>query len=179
MISLACLKSHALFGGLTDEELEKIKTFLKKFTFKGGDTIIREGESGGDLYFIIQGSVEILKKVNMDAGESSAPDNGNENSELQNERIAVLKEGDTFGEMELIDIQPRAATVKALEPTVTLILSNMDLYQIQKWNLQTYTIIIMNLAREISRRLRKMDDLMASTLFYRHKDDINGNYSRC
>ena len=63
--------------------------------------------------------------------------------------------------MELIDIQPRAATVKAIKKTQVLTLSRKDLYSISKWDLQTFTFIIMNLAREVSRRLRKMDDNFA------------------
>jgi CRP/FNR family transcriptional regulator, cyclic AMP receptor protein len=161
MISTIFLKSHALFGGLTDVELDKIMGFMQEKTFSTAEIIITEGESGGTLYFITQGSVEILKRV-------ICSETGNQQSYY--EQIAVLKEGDTFGEMELIDIQPRAATVKALEPTATLTLSSLDLYKIQKWNMQTYTMIILNLAREISRRLRKMDELVASTLFHGHKN---------
>ena len=161
MIRNDFLQNHALFGGLTEEELTEIKKYLHEKNFKKGDIIIVEGESGGQLYFITRGSVEILKRVNQDEVGSQRP---------CDECIATLKAGDAFGEMELIDIQPRAATVKALEDTTTLILSNMDLYKIQKWNLQTYTMIILNLAREISRRLRKMDALVASTLFSQHEN---------
>jgi CRP-like cAMP-binding protein len=80
------------------------------------------------------------------------------------QRIATLKVGDTFGEMELIDVQPSIATVRTLEPTNILTLSNMDLYRISKMNLKAYTMIILNLARAISRRLRRMDALVAGSL---------------
>ena len=159
MIGLDLLNCHALFGGLGEEELKVVRTYLKPEHFGPGEVIIAEGESGGKLYFLLSGSVEILKNVKLE---------GPEGNEVKMERIATLKEGDAFGEMELIDIQPRAATVKTLEDTSTVALSNMDLYKIMHWNLKTYTIIVLNLAREISRRLRKMDDLFASTLFSRH-----------
>ena len=67
--------------------------------------------------------------------------------------------------MELIDVQPSVATVRAREETITLILTNGDLYLLEKSSLQTFTMIIMNLAREISRRLRTMDAIAAHTLF--------------
>ena len=67
--------------------------------------------------------------------------------------------------MELIDIQPVVATVRAREDTTVLILSNGDLYRIDQDDLPTFTMIIMNLAREISRRLRVMDTLAAQSLF--------------
>jgi CRP/FNR family cyclic AMP-dependent transcriptional regulator len=81
------------------------------------------------------------------------------------QRIATLEVGDTFGEMELLDVQPCIATVRTLEPTSVLTLSNMNLYRISKMNLKTYTMIILNLARAISRRLRRMDALVAGSLF--------------
>lgn len=152
MVSLKFLREHALFGGIMDKDLRKIRDLFQEGHFLKGETIINEGESGDRLYFIKSGSVEILKKVSAPAGEVE-------------EKIAVLGKGDTFGEMEIIDIQPRVATVKALTSAITLSLSNKDLYVISKWNLETFTLIIMNLAREISRRLRRMDALVASSLF--------------
>ncbi|MFO7864625.1 MAG: hypothetical protein R6U85_11530, partial [Salinivirgaceae bacterium] len=59
--------------------------------------------------------------------------------------------------------QPCAATVRALEPTDTLSLSNRDLYKVSKLDMKTYALLVMNLAREISRRLRHMDDMIAGT----------------
>lgn len=159
MVSKKFLRTNALFGGLMDDELDKLISYLKEESFSKGEDIIKEGETGGCLYFIVSGAVKILKNVEDEDGE------------VRRETIAYLKTGDTFGEMELIDIQGRAATVQAMEDTITVTLSNMDLYHIQQWRLQTYTMIIMNLAREISRRLRKMDALVASSIFHEHKRD--------
>ena len=74
-------------------------------------------------------------------------------------RIAVLGVGDVFGEMELIDMQRRSATVRALEAVSVLALSNGDLFRIYESDLPTFTLIVLNLARELSRRLRSIDDL--------------------
>jgi len=152
------LQSHSLFGGILDDQLEEIRPFLTEKRFPKGATIIREGEEGDCLYFICEGSVEILKDPTP-----------SDDDKLQ--RLAVLGEGDTFGEMELIDIQHRAATVKTLEDVKALTLSNADLYKIYKKNMKTYTMIVLNLARDISRRLRKMDALAASTLYAAHRSD--------
>ena len=146
------LKEHSLFGGISNENLEKISPFLKTVFFAKGEEVIKEGDTDNHLYLIYKGSVEILKKV---------PDSENRNRE----RIAVLGEGDTFGEMELIDIQPRSATVRTLEDTVALTLASSDLHRIAQSDLHTFSFIVMNIAREISRRLRKMDDLVANLLY--------------
>jgi CRP-like cAMP-binding protein len=146
MIDLTALHNHSLFGGITKDEIEKIRPFFQVEKFTKGQFIEKEGKEGDRIYFIVQGSVEILKALIH---------------EEENRRITVLKEGDTFGEMELIDVQPCAASVRALEDTTTLTLTNRGLYEVSKTNLKTFSLLIMNLAREISRRLRKMDDFFA------------------
>lgn len=152
MIKKEFLQSHALFGGVGDEDMEMIMSMLKEEHFPPGVFIIREGEEGDTLHFICSGSVEVLKEV-------AGPD-----GPVQ-ERLAVLSSGDAFGEMELIDIQKRSASVRTLEEVSALTLSNRDVYQIYCRNIKAYTIIIMNLARELSRRLRKMDILLSQALY--------------
>ncbi|MFC1668158.1 cyclic nucleotide-binding domain-containing protein [Chlamydiota bacterium] len=152
MVSIKFLRTHTLFGGISDEKLKVARNFLVEKHFKEDQEIFQEGQSGDDLFLIYSGSVEILKSVPSSGGRIK-------------ERIAVLGEGHTFGEMELIDVQPRSATIRALEKTTVFSLSNRALYHIEQWDLETFTLIILNLAREISRRLRKMDALVASFVF--------------
>ncbi|HWP67943.1 MAG TPA: cyclic nucleotide-binding domain-containing protein, partial [Rectinemataceae bacterium] len=73
--------------------------------------------------------------------------------------IAELSEGETFGEMELIDVMPSIATITALEPLEVVTISNRALYEISKIEPKTFSLMIMNLARDLSRRLRRMDEL--------------------
>jgi CRP-like cAMP-binding protein len=153
MVGIDFLQSHALFGGLSERDLKKVVPLLKEATFSRGTTIITQAEPGDRLYFICKGSVEVVVEMVTPDGPVS-------------KRLAVLGEGDTFGEMELIDIQPRSATVNALEDVEVLELTNMDVHSIYKNDLYVFTMIIMNLAREISRRLRKMDALVASSLYF-------------
>jgi CRP-like cAMP-binding protein len=151
MIGNKFLQSHCLFGGLSEDDLELIKPLMKEEQYGRGEVIVEEGGQGDRVYFICEGSVEILKKVKLSDG-------------IVVQRIATLQVGDTFGEMELLDVQPSIATVRTLEPTYVLTLSNMNLYRLCKMNLKAYTMIILNLARAISRRLRRMDALVAGSL---------------
>lgn len=146
------LQSHALFGGITDSDIEDIILLLEEEHFNKGDFIIREGEDGDMLHFLIEGSVEVVKQ---------RPDD----KENPYQQLAVFGPGDTFGEMELIDIQKRSASVRALEEVSALTLSNMDMYALYHSNLKAYTMIIMNIAREISRRLRAMDRRIEHSLY--------------
>jgi CRP/FNR family transcriptional regulator, cyclic AMP receptor protein len=149
------LYSHSLFGGLTEVELDEIRTHFKEEQYKAGDLILHEGESNNKLYFIISGSVTIVRLRKL----------SNKHGEEETVVLSNFVAGDTFGEMELIDIQPCAASVRADTDTVVYTFTNNDLYQLSKWNHKTHTMIIMNLAREISRRLRVTNELLSYELY--------------
>ena len=71
--------------------------------------------------------------------------------------IGRLGPGDCFGEMALIDLYPRSAGVRAAEDCLALALSNALLYQLYAVDPEPFTLIMMNLARELSRRLRRTE----------------------
>jgi CRP/FNR family cyclic AMP-dependent transcriptional regulator len=142
------LRRCSLFGGLTDAALEHIRALMLRQRFPAGGVILSEGSINDRIYFIEQGRVEISK---------AAPPG----SQSASRHIVDMASGDVFGEMELIDIQPCEASVRAVEETVTLSLSNRDLYLISKYDMKTYALLIMNLARDLSRRLRYTDFLLA------------------
>ena len=153
-ISVEFLKAHTIFAGIPDENLEKFRSYLDIQHFKKGDDILLEGARGDCLYLISAGNVEVLKKVLS-------------KEEIGLERIAILGPGATFGEMEFVDNQPRSATVRALQDTTVLALSGTDIYKVTKADAhaQTFTLIIMNVAAELSRRLRTTDAYYAGSLF--------------
>jgi CRP/FNR family cyclic AMP-dependent transcriptional regulator len=142
------LNRCSLFGGLTDAAIEHISTMMLRQRFAAGGIILSEGSVNDRIYFIEKGRVEITK---------AAPADGTPGSR----HIVDMASGDVFGEMELIDIQPCEATVRAVEETVTLSLSNRDLYLVSKFDMKSYALLIMNLARDLSRRLRHTDFLLA------------------
>jgi len=142
------LRRCSLFGGLTDAALEHIRTLMLRQSFSAGAVILREGSLNDRIYFIEHGKVEIIKA----GAEYGAP---------ITRHIVDMATGDVFGEMELIDIQPCEATVRAVHETVTLSLSNRDLYLVSKSDMKSYALLIMNLARDLSRRLRATDFLLA------------------
>ena len=115
-----------------------------------GTVIVREGDHGDRIYFISHGSVEV-RKHRVTA----------EGSVGQEVVLARLGVGQAFGEMELVDLQPRSSTVAALEPCTLLTLSMRDLLHLHQGHPQILTILVMNLARDLSRRLRKADERIA------------------
>jgi small-conductance mechanosensitive channel/CRP-like cAMP-binding protein len=90
---LAFIKRTDLFATLLDEEMEKVARCLEKLTFAVEETIIRQGQKGDSMFFIEKGRVRIIL----------------ENDGLS-EQLAVLGEGQYFGEMALLTGEARSAT---------------------------------------------------------------------
>ena len=63
--------------------------------------------------------------------------------------------------MEVIDIQTCAASITCLSDVKTVSMSNYSLYKLSKIDIHIYAMLIMNLARDISRRLRATDSMLA------------------
>jgi CRP-like cAMP-binding protein len=147
LISNSFFCKYSLFGGLSDPQLDVVRPYIKEHLFKKGSYILTQGAFNSTVYFIVKGSVSIVKHA-LSHDEDSR-------------KIVSLSEGDAFGEMELIDVQPCAASAIALEETSLVSLDNKDFYLLSKTNLPIYTMMMLNLARDISRRLRRTDELLA------------------
>jgi len=134
------LRNVPIFAGLGDAELIKLSKLLENKKFQAGDVLVREGDLASEMYVIFEGSVRV---------ERERP--GTDTPPLV---ITTLAEGSCFGEMALIDIQPRSASVVAETSGEMEIFHNGDFLQLSEWNIHSFALIVMNIAREISRRLR-------------------------
>jgi CRP-like cAMP-binding protein len=142
------LKNIGLFGALSDEVLEHLARTLTVDTPQVGEVLFREGEAASAMYVVISGEMEVLKrsKTGVEA------------------RVAVLGPSDWFGEMSIVDIQPRSATVRALAPGRLVKITPSELDALYRFDLRSYAIVILNLARELSRRLRVADGIVADLI---------------
>ena len=141
MIDSSVLGQYSLFDGLERKQIEAILPLMEHEVFDAGADIIVEGTHVGKIRFILDGRVAVVKSGII---------------------LNELEEGAVFGEMEVVDIEPAEATVKALATTKVMTLSIDALGDIFETDLKTYSFILMNLARDISRRLRRMDDIAAN-----------------
>jgi CRP-like cAMP-binding protein len=137
MINAQKLQKYSMFGGFSPEEISVITPYMEEESYPLGADITIEGTPNDKVRFILEGRIRVTKRGHT---------------------LAEMGEGEEFGEMEVIDVMPSAATIKALEPTRVLSLSNMSLHAIHKSDPAVFAFLIMNLARDISRRLRKMDE---------------------
>lgn len=150
--STSVLADIGLFGGLSEETLTDFVQKLPIIQLEPGEVVFREGEIGRELYVLLGGEMEVLK------GPRSPRDTGRET------RVAMLGPGDWFGEMSILDVMPRSATVRALALSRLLRLSASDLDALYRKDLKAYSIIVLNIAREMSRRLRVADGILADVM---------------
>jgi len=139
MVHPQVLQKYSLFGGLTEDQIKSILPNMLNETYSPDEFIITEGKPNDKIYFLIEGQVAVIKGDIV---------------------LSKFSEGEAFGEMEVLDVMPAAASVKALTPVTLMSVSNQALRKIYRIDIAAFSLIIMNLARDLSRRLRKMDDKM-------------------
>ncbi len=76
-------------------------------------------------------------------------------------RVAMLGPRDWFGEMSVLDVMPRSATIRALSASKLVRIASSDLDALYRRDMKSYALIVLNMAREMSRRLRVSDGLVA------------------
>jgi CRP-like cAMP-binding protein len=139
------VREIGLFGGLGDDVLRSFVAALEVNELATGTVVFKEGESGRELFVILDGEVEVLRRSKR----------GHET------RVAILGPGDWFGEMSVLDVLPRSATTRVLAPTHLLRLTAHELDMLYRKDMRSYSLLVLNIAREISRRLRVADGLLA------------------
>ncbi|RME02979.1 MAG: cyclic nucleotide-binding domain-containing protein [Planctomycetota bacterium] len=141
-----------LFQGLSEGELEELLTYFDHESFQKGEEVLTEyqGEEEVKMYVILGGAVEIVKRaMNQEEREIS---------------LDVLKTGEIFGEMKIVDVLVRSATVRAIKDTQTISISKENLERLLEENPRIYGILMRNIARRLSHRLRKADTFQATML---------------
>jgi CRP/FNR family transcriptional regulator, cyclic AMP receptor protein len=141
----AFLVATPFFGGLSDASLDLLVSMLVERRFDAGATVVAEGEPGRSM-FVVQSGALVASKL------------GNSGRVV---RMAGLEPGDFFGEMTLIEMQNRSATVVAETPTVLYELTARNLYACYKADITAYVMVLQNINRELCRRLRRADDRIA------------------
>ena len=133
-------KKYSLFGGLLARDIDNIRSLIEDRIYEVGKTLISQNKANDSIFFILEGRVEVVKDGIV---------------------LIELGEGETVGEMELLDIMPAAATVRVLVRTTVGRISNRAVHEIFKTDQKSFAIMMMNLARDLSRRLRRMNEIAA------------------
>jgi CRP-like cAMP-binding protein len=114
--------------------------------FAPGAWIVREGDEGHSFFILVEGDVEVVKHA--DSPRAVA--------------LAALHQGDFFGEMCVVDPVPRAASIRALSPVKSIEIKAATLHHLFQQMPDQYAIVLLNLARDMARRLRTLDEAFAA-----------------
>lgn len=140
------LPTIALFGGLEEPTLKRVISMLGEHHFEPGAEVCKQGEAGRAMFLVRAGEVVVCR----------------DDDEGGRRKLVRMGAGEFFGEMTLIDIQKRSATVIVQKPSLVFSLGNRDLYQLYQDDTAGYVMILQNLCRELSRRLRVTNNRLQS-----------------
>ncbi|OQX52546.1 MAG: hypothetical protein B5M53_08210 [Candidatus Cloacimonas sp. 4484_209] len=142
------LKRIYLFKKLTDEELKHILNIATAKSFKKDEIIFNEGDKGDAFYVVLKGSIRISTFV-PNVGE---------------EALAILKKGNYFGEMALIDNAPRSASAIANEDTILLKITDANFRNLLVSDHNIAYKLLWELVKTLSKRLRETDSKLKTIL---------------
>lgn len=142
MKKIELLQTVSIFWDLKSKELGYIAEKMVARHYDNGNYIFLEDSDGEQCFFVLEGSVKVTR-LSKDGREVI---------------LAMLNEGDFFGEMSLLDGESRSANVIALEKTEVLTLDRRDFLDV----VNDYPQIAVMLLKELAGRLRKSDRQIAS-----------------
>jgi CRP-like cAMP-binding protein len=148
------LRKVSMFNGLGDEELQNLEELLRVRECPKETVIVNQEETGNSLYIIMRGQVKVVLY-----GES-----GREIT------LSRFREGDFFGEMSLLDNQPRSANVIAIEDTSVLVLDRDPFVRY----LTRFPRTSVNILAEMCARLRRADEIIGNLALL----DVYGRVAR-
>jgi CRP-like cAMP-binding protein len=114
--------------------------------FTAGAWIVREGEEGHSFFILVTGDVEVIKRAGT-PGETV---------------ICALKQGNFFGEMSILAPMARAASIRARGPVRIIEIKAATLHHLYQQMPGQYAIVLLNLARDMARRLSRLDEAYAA-----------------
>ena len=137
------LQHMPVFGGIRADVLQYLLGLCPVVSVQASELFFRENDQADSMFVLEAGVAAVLKSWG-----------GREYL------LRTLKEGDCFGEMAIMDLFPRSASVRAVEDCTAIRLSAASLYQVYAQDLEQFALIQMNMGREVCRRLRESDNLL-------------------
>lgn len=138
-ISRTLVEELPLFKGFSGYDMELISEYLEIKEFKPYEYVFKEGDPYGSAYFLIEGAVQILKKIE----ENKQP-----------KVLAEIRVPHMFGELALISMGKRSASVLTLEPLTVAELSSENFEKLITFQPEIAVNIIRRIANVISDRLK-------------------------
>jgi len=136
------LGKAALFAGLSPVHRARLATIGSEEAHKVGDLVFKEGDAGDCFYLILDGAIRIGRQI---AG-------------MGEEALAILRSGDCFGEMSLVDDAPRSADARVHESCRLFVVRKGDMEDLMFVDRSLAHDLLWNMVRMLTKRLRETDD---------------------
>jgi CRP/FNR family cyclic AMP-dependent transcriptional regulator len=153
-VSPAVLKAVPLFSSLPEEQLRMLTTMVSRRSASRGTTIMAGGDATDSLYIVLSGRLKVMMS----------------DSDGKEVILTILGPGEFFGEMGLIDDEPRSASVVTIEPCELLYIAKRDF----KKCIADHHDMAMEVMRSLVRRLREADRKIGSLALL----DVYGRVAR-
>jgi CRP/FNR family cyclic AMP-dependent transcriptional regulator len=131
-----------IFGGVSESGLAKLCQLLQLKTFPIGTVVCKQGQNTREMFVVRSGEV-LLKHANSSGNAV---------------KVVRVRPGDFFGETTLIEVHPSSLSAVVEKPATLYALAAKDLYQLYREVPDAYVMVLNNLARELSRRLRRAEE---------------------
>jgi CRP/FNR family transcriptional regulator, cyclic AMP receptor protein len=135
------LQGMPIFGAIREDVLRSLLEQANVVAVPAGGYFFREGDDARGMFVLEAGCVAVLKGW-----------------QGRKYKLHEFHRGDCFGEMALMDLMPRSASVKALEDCSAIELRPDHLMRLFERDVEQFALIQMNMGREVSRRLRATDE---------------------
>src|SRR5688572_4208236 len=145
------IKAVPLFTQLSDRELDVIRAVASGKTYQRNAVVLTEGEMGDSLYMIQSGKVKVV--IGDEEGREII--------------LKILGPGDFFGEMSMIDKEPRSASVTTLEPATFLILTHAAFERCVEQAPRIAKVVMQILAQRVREADRKIGTLALMDVYGR------------
>jgi CRP-like cAMP-binding protein len=132
-----------IFGGVTDAQLATILKKMELWILETGEAVFRKGDDPMHIYIVKSG------RIDLQLCENGAVIHKHE-----------LHAGECFGEASLMCIHRHTATAVAAADSEILVLPKRALIELRHENVELFALLIMNIARELARRLYLTDELL-------------------
>ena len=153
------LKQSDIFYQFTPTQLELVANLCKEAAFQKGDLIFKENSGSKELYIIVQGEVDIF----VDPSLVSSVD-----ASAENQTIATLRRGQSFGEVALVDEGLRSASACAVQNDTRLLIVPRDkLMMLCDTYPQLGYRLMYNLAADLAMKIRNTDLRIREQLLYK------------
>ena len=145
------LEGFSIVAGLSAEERALLRTKLELHSYATGASVCRQGDPGDTMYIIVRGSASVRLQLRNTEGDTRG-----------DRRLVTFSSGTLFGEMALLDSEERSATVLADDELLCLSLSRADFGALSREHPQLALKLLANLGRELSQRIRLLNQNLLS-----------------